>query len=188
MSVWEVVYTEQAERDLRGIYEYIALSLFAPETAKKQAKRIMEAVAKLDQTPLRHPLYERGSWASRGLRFLPIDRYLAFYQALVEGQTVVVVRIMYAGRDVEEQLRRTETDVAEGRQTVRKALIRCRDVPRHVRGRAKRASLQGLCYQHEAAMFSRSLTEESDMTLSRGGSAALTIEGYAHLQNRHRDT
>lgn len=108
MSTGAVVYTEQAERDLRGIYEYIAFDLCEPEIAQRQAKRIMEAVAKLDQMPLRYPLYERGSWASKGLRVLPVDRYLAFYQPLEEGQTVVVVRIMYGGRDVVEQLRKTQ--------------------------------------------------------------------------------
>jgi len=110
MSVWEVIYTEQAERDLRGIYEYIAFSLLEPEIAKKQARRIMEAVAKLSQIPLRCPLYEKEPWESKGLRVLPINRYLAFYLSVEERKTVVVVRIMYGGRDIGEQLRRTDTD------------------------------------------------------------------------------
>lgn len=36
MSEWKVVYTEQAERDLRSIFEYIAFSLLEPEVAKNQ--------------------------------------------------------------------------------------------------------------------------------------------------------
>ena len=39
MNGWKVAYTEQAEEDLNGIYEYIAFSLHEPEIAKKQAKR-----------------------------------------------------------------------------------------------------------------------------------------------------
>ncbi|MTI96913.1 MAG: addiction module toxin RelE [Firmicutes bacterium] len=32
--MWQIAYTEEAEQDLRTIYEHIALSLCAPETAK----------------------------------------------------------------------------------------------------------------------------------------------------------
>ncbi len=110
MSVWKVVYTEQAERDLRGIYNYIEFSLLEPEIAKKQARRVMEAVAKLNQMPLRCPLYEKEPWRGKGLRVLPIDRYLAFYLPVEERKTVAVVRIMYGGRDIGEQLRWTDTD------------------------------------------------------------------------------
>jgi len=53
MSEWTVVYTEQAERDLRSIFKYIAFSLLEPEIAKNQSQRIMDAVAKLNEMPLR---------------------------------------------------------------------------------------------------------------------------------------
>jgi toxin ParE1/3/4 len=36
MSIWKVVYTGQAEYDLREIYEYIALSLLEPKIAKNK--------------------------------------------------------------------------------------------------------------------------------------------------------
>lgn len=110
MSVWKVVYTEQAERDLRGIQEYIAFSLLEPEIAKKQARRIMDAVAKLNRMPLRFPLYEKEPWHSKGLRVLPVDHYLAFYLPVEARETIAVIRIMYGGRNIEEQLHRTDTD------------------------------------------------------------------------------
>lgn len=53
MNEWAVVYTEQAERDLRSIFEYIAFSLFELEIAKSQSQRIMDAIAKLNEMPLR---------------------------------------------------------------------------------------------------------------------------------------
>ena len=37
---WNVVYTAGARRDLRGIYEYIAYELLAPEAAAGQTQRI----------------------------------------------------------------------------------------------------------------------------------------------------
>ena len=38
---WDIVYTMQARKDLRDIYEYIALELLVPETASEQTRRIM---------------------------------------------------------------------------------------------------------------------------------------------------
>lgn len=108
MNKWTVVYTEQAERDLRNIFEYIAFSLLEPEIAKNQVLRIMEAVAKLNEMPLRYHLYEKKPWHSKGLRVLPIDNYLAFYLPVEAKTMVAVIRIMYGGRDIEEQLQQTE--------------------------------------------------------------------------------
>ena len=108
MNTWKVVYTEQAEYDLRGIYEYIAFSLLEPEIAKNQTRRIMNAVAKLSQMPLRCHLYEKEPWHSKGLRVLQVDNYLTFYLPLEAQKTVAVIRVMYGGRNIEEQLCRTD--------------------------------------------------------------------------------
>jgi toxin ParE1/3/4 len=108
MNPWKVVYTEHAERDLRDIYDYIAFSLLEPETAKKQAQRIMNAASKLDEMPLRFPLYEKELWHSKGLRVLPADNYLVFYLPVEALKTVVIIRIMYGGRNIDAQLRQTE--------------------------------------------------------------------------------
>ncbi len=109
MSKWQVVYSEQAELDLRSIYEYLAFSLLAPEVAKKQTRRIMDGITKLNQLPLRCKLYEKEPWQSKGLRILPVDSYLAFYIPVENQKTVAVIRIMYRGRNIEEQLGRTDT-------------------------------------------------------------------------------
>lgn len=104
MSEWKVVYTEQAEHDLRNIFEYIAFSLLEPKIAENQTRRIMDTVAKLNEFPLRYPLYEREPWHSKGLRVLPIDNYLVFYLPVKTKMVVAVIRIMYGGCNIEEQL------------------------------------------------------------------------------------
>lgn len=43
---WNIVYTEQAGKDLWDIYEYIASELLVPETAAGQIRRIMQAIQK----------------------------------------------------------------------------------------------------------------------------------------------
>jgi len=107
MSTWQVVYSEQAEQDLRCIYEYVAFSLLAPKAAGKLTRRIMDEVAKLNQMPFRYQLYEKEPWHSKGLRVLPIDNYLVFYMPVESQKTAAVIRIMYGGRNIEEQLNRT---------------------------------------------------------------------------------
>ncbi|CCQ95285.1 Addiction module toxin, RelE/StbE family [[Clostridium] ultunense Esp] len=105
MSAWKVIYTEQAENDLRGIYEYIAFSLLEPEIAKRQTKRIMEAAAKLNEMLFRCRLYEKEPWRGKGLRVLPVDNYLVFYLPVEDKETVAIIRIMYGGRNIEKQFK-----------------------------------------------------------------------------------
>jgi toxin ParE1/3/4 len=109
MNAWKVVYTEQAEQDLRGIYEYIAFSLLMPDTAKNQARRILQAVGELNVMPMRYHLYEKEPWHSKGLRVLHVDNYLAYYLPVEAIKTVAVIRILYNGRNIAEQLSGTDT-------------------------------------------------------------------------------
>ncbi|HAG11913.1 MAG TPA: type II toxin-antitoxin system RelE/ParE family toxin [Desulfotomaculum sp.] len=68
----------------------------------------MDMVEKLNEMPLRYRLYEKEPWHSKGLRVLPIDNYLVFYLPVEAKITVVVIRIIYGGRAIEEQLRQTQ--------------------------------------------------------------------------------
>ena len=48
--------------------------------------------------------YEREPWNGRGLRVMPVDNYLVFYIPNKDTGVVTVIRVMYAGRDVGNQL------------------------------------------------------------------------------------
>ena len=101
---WKVVYTTQAKQDLRNIYEYIAYTLLAPDTAAGQARRVMKEIRSLDEMPMRFRCYEQEPWHSRGLRCFSVDRYLVFYLPEPATGTVFVVSIMYGGRDISQRL------------------------------------------------------------------------------------
>ena len=102
--IFDVSYSAEARQDLRDIYEYIAYELLVPETAAGQAERIMKAARSLEQIPMRYRLYEGEPWHSQGLRVLPVDNYLVFYLPDETNATVSIIRIMYGGRDIENQL------------------------------------------------------------------------------------
>ena len=102
---YKIYYTERAECDLTDIYEYIAFNLLAPETAKKVIVKIMTEISSLNMTPLRHPLYKNEPWRSKGLRSFSVGNYLIFYLPVEEKNSIAVIRIMYSGRNIENQLK-----------------------------------------------------------------------------------
>ena len=65
---FDVQISEQAEMDLRGIFEYIAFDLLAPENAAGQLDRLEDAISKLNNMPEKYRRYEREPWHSRGQR------------------------------------------------------------------------------------------------------------------------
>lgn len=49
--IYEVEVAEQADSDLRGIFEYIAFELQSPENASGQLERLEEQILSLDTMP-----------------------------------------------------------------------------------------------------------------------------------------
>lgn len=104
MMIYEVEVSERAENDLRGIFEYIAFELQSPENASGQLDRLEGQILSLDTMPERYRLYEKEPWKSRGLRVLPVDNYVVFYILDSDKKVVTILRVMYAGRDIDKQL------------------------------------------------------------------------------------
>ena len=93
-----------AQEDLREIFGYIAFALLLPENAEKQLERLEKQILSLDEMPERFPRYGKEPWHSRGLRFAAVDNYIVFYIPDIEEQVVTVLRVMYSGRNIEQQL------------------------------------------------------------------------------------
>ena len=102
--IYEVITTEQAEVDLRGIFEYIAFELLSPDSAAGQLDRLERKIISLENYPEKFGCYEQEPWHSRGLRVMPVDNYLVFYIPDKDKGVVTVIRVMYAARNVEDQL------------------------------------------------------------------------------------
>ena len=101
MSRYRVQYSPAAYEDLRAVYRYIAWELQAEATAQNQTARIRRAVRTLDSFPRRHPTLDWEPWMSMGLRKMPVDNYYVFYRVDEDRATVTILRIFYAGRDIE---------------------------------------------------------------------------------------
>lgn len=103
--IYEVEISEQADSDLRRIFEYIAFELQSPENASGQLDRLEEQILSLDTLPERYRKYEKEPWKSLGLRVLPVDNYVVFYIPDSDKKVVTILRVMYAGRDIDNQLK-----------------------------------------------------------------------------------
>ena len=102
--IYEVIITDQANADLRGIYEYITFELLSPDNAAGQLDRLEEHILGLEEFQEKYRLYGNEPWHSRGLRVMPVDNYLVFYIPDKDTGIVTVIRVMYEGRNVENQL------------------------------------------------------------------------------------
>ncbi|WP_062105433.1 type II toxin-antitoxin system RelE/ParE family toxin [Bacillus niameyensis] len=108
---YKLLLTEQADLDLRGIYEYIAFTLLEPDIAAGQLMRIENAILSLDEMPQRFRLFEKEPWHSRGLCQMPVDHFIVFYIPNDKDKTVTVIRVMYGRRNIDEQLKKTNHDL-----------------------------------------------------------------------------
>ena len=102
--IYKVEVSEQADSDLRGIFEYIAFELQSPENASGQLDCLEAHILSLDMMPERYGKYEKEPWKSRGLRVLPVDNYVVLYIPDSNKKVVTILRVMYAGRDIDNQL------------------------------------------------------------------------------------
>jgi len=101
--IWNIIHTEDADRNLEETRGYIRDVLQEPETAEKQVARILKAISSLDHFPLRHRVYEHEPWYSRGIRVFPVDNYLIFYWPDEARSVVEILHIIYGGRDLATQ-------------------------------------------------------------------------------------
>lgn len=96
--------SDQAEKDLRSIFEYIAFELQSVQNAVGQLDRLETAIASLSEMPERWIRYDKEPWFSRGLRRMVVDNYLVFYIPDKDDRTVTIIRVMYGRMDVDRVL------------------------------------------------------------------------------------
>lgn len=101
---FDIEVSEQADADLRAIFEYVAFELQSVQNASGQLDRLEESILSLEEMPERYRKYEKEPWHSRGLRMMPVDNFIVFYIPDKEKHIVTIIRVMYAGRNIDDQL------------------------------------------------------------------------------------
>ena len=94
---YRVNVTKPAERDLIGIFSYIADTLRELETAKRLYLDIKREVLSLCEMPERYAILDEPPYNEAGVRRMPVENYLVFYT--VREETVHILRIVYKRRE-----------------------------------------------------------------------------------------
>ena len=102
---YEVEMTDQARKDLRGIYEYIAFALQSRINADRQLDRIEREILSLSEMPERYKVLDLGFEAAKTVRMVAVDRYCVIYHVAKERGAVQILRILYGGRDIEAEMK-----------------------------------------------------------------------------------
>ena len=103
--VYDVQIADEAEEDLRSIYEYFAFKRREPKLARKIYKQIIDKLNTLEEMPFRYPVYQEEPWKSRGVRQIFAGSYCGFY--FVTENIVKIIRILYSGMDLHSALGET---------------------------------------------------------------------------------
>ena len=89
---------------MEQLYNYIVVTLLAPENAMRQYNRIADAILRLDILPER--FREIGSEFGRAekLRRMVVDNYSVFY--VIQKESVIVTNVLYSASDIEYKLKK----------------------------------------------------------------------------------
>lgn len=96
---YEVVVTDQARSDLRGIYGYISFSLHSRINAARLLERLEREILSLSEMPERYQALDLDTGAEKTVRMLTVDRYCVLYHVAKESGVVQILRVLYGGRD-----------------------------------------------------------------------------------------
>ena len=101
---YNVIITERAKQELKGIYEYISKSLMEENTANKMIDKIETELFKLEDIPEGFAIIENYKRTDYKYRRLPINNYVAIYRVDKEERNVYIIRIVYGGRNYLNEL------------------------------------------------------------------------------------
>ena len=103
MKQYNVKITGKALADMEAIYNYISDELLNPDAAMGQYNRIADAIESLKMFPERYRLFDSQLEHELGMRQIPVDNYTVIY--VIQGDDVVVLRVLYSASDINARLR-----------------------------------------------------------------------------------
>ena len=99
MKKYDVLITDEASNDIKGIADYISSGLREPALALKLISRFNDAISSLEDMPQRCSLVADEILAQQGIRKMLVENYIVLYVIDETEGTVYVIRILYNRRD-----------------------------------------------------------------------------------------
>lgn len=110
MKTYTVRITRQAREHLRGIKQYIAEELFAPDAARNTIAALRKEIQTLSQMPERIKLTEEEPWRSEGVHRMRVRNYYVYFWIDEDNNKVQVTSVIYVARDQTAQLELMEME------------------------------------------------------------------------------
>lgn len=98
---YKLMLTDEFEKDLDSIVEYISVRLGNPQAAKRLISDLKKELVNISKMPKLYPLYHDKKIADLGYRYFPIKNYLVFYRLNEIGKVIYVSSICYGKREIE---------------------------------------------------------------------------------------
>lgn len=96
---YKIIFSKQASEDLEGTFEYIFLTLKAPQAAKNLMSKIETEINRLKDFPKICKLCSDSALHSMNYRRLIVDNFVVVYFSDDIRKTVFIVRVFYGGRN-----------------------------------------------------------------------------------------
>jgi plasmid stabilization system protein ParE len=110
--VYEVIVTERALGDIENIRNYICDNLNNSPAAEKFLDLFASRMPLLEDSPAKFPRVSDVYLRSLGIRWLPLESYVAFYSVGEEEKRVNVWRVLFAKSRWQNLLRDIEVTIA----------------------------------------------------------------------------
>ena len=110
MKTYTVRITRQAREHLRGIKQYIAEELFAPDAVRNTIAALRKEIQTLSQMPERIKLTEEEPWRSEGVHRMRVRNYYVYFWIDEDNNKVQVTSVIYVARDQTAQLELMEME------------------------------------------------------------------------------
>ena len=99
-------FTNSAKQDLDEILNYISNVLYNQNAAIDFYNRLKEAIERIRDFPNLYPIVENEFITEKNIRKIIVKNYIVYYLYKEAEKTVVLLRIVYSKRNLEEVLRR----------------------------------------------------------------------------------
>lgn len=96
MDKYTIYIQKNAQKELEGIYTYIAQNCMEPEIAKNILQEIQETISSLETMPAIYPLQHRQTIRGKNVRQVPVKNFVVFYKIYERQKEVVIIAIRHS--------------------------------------------------------------------------------------------
>lgn len=102
--MYKLSYLPLANRDIADAVNYIADELLAPKAALDLLDALDKSISRLKDFPYSCRVYQPVKPLEQEYRIIPVKNYAVFYTVDEKKKLVEITRVIYAKRDLDEQL------------------------------------------------------------------------------------